>query len=195
MKQLTVTEPKSTFQLMRSSLRENGQIHALFGRRIRGWRFNLLIRQCVRYIRSRNGTVILNEGKGLAVVVPISSEKDQHHPIHWWQSMILIKLKRIGAVSRFHRRVRACMPAEPHLSLVLLMPEEKRNGMSAVIGLRDELFKLSEIMQLPVYAQTSSERTRQLFESFGFKTYGRVPIPRKDAYVYFLKRTALSDEK
>jgi hypothetical protein len=188
MEQILLPGRKSISRIIRASIRQNSRIHSLFGKRLRGWRFNLFIQQCSRYICKKNGAVIAENGRGLAVILPISSERDQRKTVQWWPSLFLLPLKRIGAVSRFHRRVKTCMPREPHLLFMLLMSDEERNGMSQIIEVRDELFKLSEIMQLPVYAQTSSQRTRELFESFGFSTYGRVPIPHKEEYMYFLKR-------
>jgi hypothetical protein len=191
MEQLILPGRKSVSRIIRKSIRQNSRIHTLFGKRLKGWRFTLFSQQCTRYIRKKNGAVISDNGKGIAVILPISSEKDQRKPIQWWPSLLFIPLKRIGAVSRFHRRIKAFSPHEPHLLFMLLMSEEERNGMSPIIELRDELFKMSDIMQLPVYARTSSKRTRQLFESFGFTTYGRVPIPNKDEYMYFLKRVTM----
>lgn len=188
MEQITLPERKSVCRLIRNAVRQNPRIHSLTGKRLRGLQLNLFVKQCARYIRKKNGAIISNNGQGLAVILPIASEKDQLEPIGWWSSVFLIPLKRIGAFYRFRRCVKAFMPTEPHLLFMLLVSEEKRNGMSLVIELRDELFKMSEIMQLPVYAQTSSQRTKQLFESFGFTTYGRVPIPKKEEYMYFLKR-------
>jgi hypothetical protein len=188
MEQISLPERKSVCRIIRASVRQNTRIHSLIGKRLSGWQFNLITRQCARYIRKKHGAIISDNGRGLAVILPIGSEKDQREPIGRLSSVFLIPLKRVGAFYRFRKRVKTFMPAEPHLLFMLLVSDEERNGMSAVIGLRDELFKLSEIMQLPVYAQTSSGRTRELFESFGFSTYGRVPIPKKDEYMYFLKR-------
>jgi hypothetical protein len=188
MEQTSLPERKRVCRIIRTSVRQNTHIHSLTGKRLSGWRFNLLTRQCARYIRKTHGAVISNNGRGLAVILPIASDRDQREPIGRWSSVFLVPLKRIGAFYRFRKRVKAFMPTEPHLLFMLLVSEEERNGMSLVIELRDELFKLSAVMQLPVYAQTSSPRTRQLFESFGFTTYGRVPIPKKDEYMYFLKR-------
>jgi hypothetical protein len=188
MEQISLPERKSVCRIIRASVRQNPRIHSLIGRRLSGWQFNLITRQCAKYIRKKHGAVISDNGRGLAVILPIASEKDQREPIGRLSSFFLIPLKRVGAFYRFRKRVKTFMPTEPHLLFMLLVSEEDRNGMSAVIGVRDELFKLSEIMQLPVYAQTSSSGTRLLFESFGFSTYGRVPIPNKNEYMYFLKR-------
>lgn len=188
MQHIVLPERKRISRLIRTSVCQNPRMQFLFGKRLHGLRFNLLIRQCTRYIRKKNGAVISSDGQGLAVILPISSERDQQRPFQWWTSLFLIPLKRIGAVSRFRRRQKAFMPMEPHLFLMLLVVEEQRNGMSTILELRDELFRLSAIMQLPVYAQTASERTKRLFEGFGFTAYGRVPIPKKDEYIYFLKK-------
>ena len=71
---------------------------------------------------------------------------------------------------------------------MLLLTDEQRNGQSQVIQLRDELFKMSEIMQLPIYTQTSSRQTQVMFERFGFETYGKIPIPNKTDFMYFMVR-------
>jgi hypothetical protein len=188
MEQILLPGRKSVCRIIRVAIRRNARIHSLFGKRLGGWRFNLFIQQCSRYIRKKNGALISENGRGLAVILPIASERDQRNPVQWWPSLFLLPLKRIGAVSRFHRRIKTFMPREAHLLFMLLVSDEERNGISQIIEVRDELFKLSDIMQLPVYAQTSSQRTRELFESFGFSTYGRVPIPGKQEYMYFLKR-------
>lgn len=188
MELLTLSARKQVCNTIRTSIVQNSRIHTLFGSKLKGLRFHFFIRQCARFLRRKNGALLASQDQGVALIVPIVSEKDQQPPIRWWQSLFLFPFGKIGSATRFKRRVKELMPTEPHLLFMLLMAEEQRNGISHVIGVRDELFKLSEIMQLPVYAQTSCEGTKVLFEGFGFITYGQISIPGKEERMYFLKK-------
>jgi len=188
MKQPQLIERSGVCSMIGEAIRNNQRIHTLFGKRLNGWRFNLFVKQCAKYLRRKNGVLISEEGHGLAVIVPISTESDQRRRTDWWPSLFVFSLKRIGAMRRFRNKTQQLLPTEPHLFFMLLLTDEQRNGQSQVIQLRDELFKMSEIMQLPVYAQTSSKQTQVMFERFGFETYGKIAIPNKDEFMYFMVR-------
>lgn len=178
-------------QLIREAIINNERIHCLFGKRLKGLRFRIFLKQCSRLLKHKKGIVVREDiqGLGLALIVPISRDTDQRKATRWWSFLWWFSsLKRIGMMKRFRKRTQQLLPREPHLFFMLLLNEEQRNGQSQIIELRDELFTMSEVMQLPVYAQTSSNHTRELFERFGFTTYGKVPIPYQNEFVYFLVR-------
>lgn len=178
-------------KLIREAIINNERVHCLFGKRLKGLRFHIFLKQCSRMLKHKKGVVVREEiqGQGLALIVPISTETDQLKATRWWSFLWWFSsVKRLAAMRRFRKRTQQLLPREPHLFFMLLLNEEQRNGQSQIIELRDELFTMSEVMQLPVYAQTSSNHTRELFERFGFVTYGKVPIPNKEEFVYFMVR-------
>jgi len=188
MRQLLAHETTSAFRIVKTCFRENASFQFIFGKQLAGWRFNLFTRQCIRFAQKKNGAFIADNKQAVALVVPVTSGNEQVQPISRWQSLFIIPLKRLIPVSRFQRKVLRFLPREPHLHLLLMAVNAKQNGISTIISMRDDLFALSAVMQLPIYAQTSSRRVRNFYETFGFTVYAEVPIPGSEDYFYFVKR-------
>ena len=188
MRQLSVQEKNTALAIARSCFEESINHQFLFGERLFGWRFNLFLRRSIRFARKKNGAFIANDGRGVVLIIPVTSSSTSYQPINWWSSLLFIPFQRLVAVNRFQRTIRSFQPAEPHLHFLLLATQERQQGISAIIEMRDDLFAMSELMQLPIYAQTSSKRARDLYERFGFTTYAQTPIPGSSEQLYFVKR-------
>jgi len=189
MRQLQLHEQTRAFKIVKSCFRENANFQFIFGNQLSGWRFNLFIRQCIRFASKKNGAFIAEDNQAVALLVPVTSRKDQRQPISRWQSLIIIPISRLIPVSKFERRTRQFLPREPHLHFLSMAVNAKQHGIATVIAMRDDVFALSDVMQLPIYAQTSNPRVRNLYERFGFTVYADTAIPDSNDRLYFVKRT------
>ena len=144
-------------------------------------------KQYIRFVQRKAGAFIAEDRKSLALILPVSSDKDQRDQVRWKQAIWMLPLKRWMNAGRFRRNMLRYLPAEPHLNVLLLASNVNQCGISAMVAMRDEIVSLSELMQLPIYARTASKRLRDLYERLGFTTYAQLPIPDSREQVYFVK--------
>lgn len=192
MQAMLIQQTRSSRRLLSDAIRQNPAIHCFFGKKISGLRFHMLVNRYSRYLQQKKSALISEDNRNIAVVVPVASEKDQQFPRirNRGAHPLSFQLKR--PYKRFIRRVRELLPAEPHLCFLLLISDTHRNGISSIIALREELLKLSELMQLSVYMQTTSKKTKELFERFGFVAYADLAIPGKEDRLFFLRKTTVT---
>lgn len=80
----------------------------------------------------------------------------------------------------------------PHQSTYLYVwvlgsaPDSKGNG--AAHELKQSLFKISQDLQLPIYAETAFEQNHVVFKRFGFETYHTQEFPEIPLRIHFMKR-------
>lgn len=80
MELLTLSARKQVCNTIRTSIVQNSRIHTLFGSKLKGLRFHFFIRQCARFLRRKNGALLASQDQGVALIVPIVSEKTSNHP-------------------------------------------------------------------------------------------------------------------
>lgn len=186
MRPLHVHEYKNAVRIATRCLRESGATSAR-NNCISFLAFRWATRQYIRFMQRKEGAFIAEDRKALALVIPISSDKDQRDQTRWKQSIWMLPLRRWISTGRFRRSMLRFLPAEPHLNVQLLASNASQYGISAMVAMRDEILVLSELMQLPVYARTASKRMRDLYERLGFTTYAQLAIPDSREQLYFIK--------
>ncbi len=149
--------------------------------------FRWATKQYIRFVHRKAGAFIAEDRKSLALILPVSSDKDQRDQVRWKQAIWMLPLKRWINAGRFRRNMLRFLPAEPHLNVLLLASNVSRRGISAMVAMRDEIVALSELMQLPVYARTTSKRLCELYERLGFTIYAQLPVPNSREQLYFVK--------
>ena len=70
----------------------------------------------------------------------------------------------------------------------MLAVKNNTNGMSTVFELKKGLYEMSKKHNLAVYAETSLEKNKTIYERFGFITHNAFKMRGSDFTIWFLKR-------
>ncbi len=187
MKTLKPEQDQQALWILNNCFQENANFHFLFGSNPAKWRKKLFLKACVRHARNQKGAYISDDEQGVAFIW-CNKTAEKRSPISFLQALVIFPLQRLGKIVRFQRQIKRFFPDEPHLYYQFLAVGNGRNHISTILDLRDNTFSLAESMQLPIYAQTSNERTKLHYERNGFKTYGELCFPNTTNKLYFLKR-------
>lgn len=96
-------------------------------------------------------------------------------------------VKRGIAAMRRQKKVAARRKQNPHIFFWILAVDPENRGLGTIIEIRDHIFELSRKYQIPVYAETPLERTKNLYVRYGFQVYDEVNF--KEGYtIYMLER-------
>lgn len=96
-------------------------------------------------------------------------------------------IKRGIAAMRRQKKVAARRKNNPHIFFWILAVDPDNRGLETIIEIRDHIFELSRKYQIPVYAETPLERTKNLYVRYGFQVYDEVNF--KEGYtIYMLER-------
>lgn len=79
-------------------------------------------------------------------------------------------------------------PTEKHIYCLMLAVKNNTHGMNTVFELKNGLYEMSKKQNLTVYAETSLEKNKTIYERFGFITHNAFKMRRSDFTIWFLKR-------
>lgn len=187
MRTLHAEQDPLALSILSNCFLENANFQFMFGKKPAEWRRRLFLRTYIRHARHQKGAYISNDEQGIAFVW-CNSASERRSPLSFLQALTIFPLRRLMKIKRFQQRVARLLPSEPHLYFQFLAVGQNKNQISTILDLRDNTFRLADSMHLPIYAQTSSERTRGHYERFGFKMYGELTFPNTSNKMYFLKR-------
>lgn len=187
MKILKPEQDTLAVSILNKCFRENANFRFMFGTNPARWRVRLFLKTCIRHARHQQGAYLSTDEQGVAFIWCNQTAK-RRSPLSVLQALFIFPLRKFFRISKFQNTVKNFLPKEPHLYYQFLAVSKNENHLTTIVDLRDHTFGLAESMQLPIYAQTSNERTKNLYERYGFKSYGEVTFPKMGGKLYFLKR-------
>lgn len=153
-------------------------------------RLRVLCDFCLRVSMEKNGAYITSDLKGVALLF---HSKAKQKPWNW-----LIQYLRLGqycigwdrAWSMIQResQIVSRRPQSEYLYFWMLGVEDHTYGLNTIIEIRDFVFKLSKDRQLPIYAETTMQKTLALYIRYGFQVYDEWDTGKDGVKVYFIRR-------
>ena len=148
-----------------------------------------LCKYCVETARWRKGALITNDLEG--VMLLYETAQSEIATRDFFPAAELIKngnglLKAIDLMK--HQQVVSEMRKKGrHLYLQLMAVSRRRNGLKTVLEMKEEAFRRSKIMQLPLLTETSVLKNKKVYERLGFTTYNQLEM-ESGITVWFMER-------
>lgn len=143
------------------------------------------------------GAYISSNEKGVALCYRHSNRANVFKDA--WNQVVLvftaIGIFRIGIVLKRQAYVKSQMPAGGdyfYFWFYGVMPGQNSQGDAREI--KNEIFRMADVEQLPIYLETSVEKNRRVYERFGFKVYHAWDVKDQQITLYFMKREPGSHE-
>lgn len=187
MKILQAEQDQLAISILKNCIAEHANFRFMFGPHPAKWRTRLFFRTSVKHARHQNGAYISNNEQGVAFIW-CNKNPEKRSPISFLQSLFIFPLRKLFKITRFQKQVKRLLPKEPHLYFQFLALGESSNSIATLLDLRDNTFSLADSMHMPIYAQTANEKTKKIYERYGFNTYEELKFPKMDSKLYFLKR-------
>lgn len=145
---------------------------------------------CLRVAMEKKGAYITSDQKGVALLF---GSKEKQKPHRWLINYIRLGQYCIGwnrawAMIKREREIVSRRPKSEHLYFWMLGVEDHTFGLNTIIEIRDFVFALSKSRQLPIYAETTLEKTLTLYKRYGFKVYDEWETGKDGVKVYFICR-------
>jgi hypothetical protein len=150
----------------------------------------IICAHCLDLAMLKKGAYISNNGQGVALVYKSTAVAPllPALPVHVRLAIRGIGLSRVPLVALRRWEVSKLRPKEEHLYVQMLAVSKSSRSMAAAIDLRDGIYALSKELNLPLYAETSLEQNKKVFERYGFHQY-QVFQPQKAGFtLWFLKK-------
>ncbi len=126
--------------------------------------------------KNRDGVYISNNEKGMAFC--FRSDKNTRSFKEIWNEIrlaLVVPWKNITYGLKRERIVKRIRKSEPHYYFWFY--GVSADGGRAAYELKDELFQKAKTERLPIFAETSVERNKKVYERFGFEVYDEYNDP------------------
>lgn len=145
---------------------------------------------CLCVAREKNGAYITSDEKGVALLF---GSNEKQNPINWLVNYIRLGQYCIGwsrawSMIQREREIVRRRTKTAHLYFWMLGIEDHTFGLNTIIEIRDFVFALSKERKLPIYAETTMEKTLILYKRYGFKVYDEWKTGKDGVTVYFIRR-------
>jgi hypothetical protein len=153
-------------------------------------RVKALCEYCFDTMQPIGGVYITTCNNGVAMVYQTKDKK-----FRWGglidQIVLIFKAVGISRALKIMKRdkiIQQKRPKENILYFWMLAVDPEVRGIQAMKEIRDEIYELSEKLNMPIYAETTVDRNKVMYERYGFETYDTWYDNEKDTNVYFMYR-------
>jgi len=139
----------------------------------------------------RNGVFISSDNTGAAIVYKYNQvpESFTDHLNSLRLALSSFELSRLPDIIRHEGLLKSKRPAEgEYLYFWFLGVKTARRARTAAREIRDHIFDLARAEHLSVYAETTIERNKLLFERLGFEVYDYTENSEHNLKVWFMKK-------
>jgi hypothetical protein len=153
-------------------------------------RIEALCRFCLNTSMLKDGAYISSDLNGVALLF---DSRKKLKVIPWLMSYIRLGNECIGwnrAISIIRREytIQKKRPKTPYLYFWMIAVNENKFGLETIIELRDFAYHLSRQKKLPIYAETTSLRNKNLYLRYGFEVYHTWVVAKQKLTIWFLRR-------
>lgn len=136
----------------------------------------------------REGAFISSNGKGVALCYRFNYRVFSIREILYQLRFALFSInpRRISKVLKRDAIRRSKRPASGNY-LYFWFLGVKRDGRGAVYELRDAIFELATEKNLPIYLETTVDRTKVAYERYGFETFHYWEDPAENIKFWFMR--------
>lgn len=136
-------------------------------------RIRVLCDFCVDVSMIKQGAYLTQDGKGVALLFESNRKIGLRNTIqlYWKLGNYCIGWSRAWSIIQRNKLINSKRPPEKHLYFWMLAVEDQKYGLETIKSIRDFAFKLSRDRKLSIYAETSTEKTLQLYLRYGFEVY------------------------
>jgi hypothetical protein len=136
--------------------------------------------------------IYLSENKD-ALIIFMKSDQWQKRwhdfPLYFRLFFSVFNWSRIFQILRLESSLEKIRPHQtPYLYVWVLGSAPHSKGNGAAHELKQSLFKISQDLQLPIFAETAFEQNHIVFQRFGFETYHKQEFPEIPLCIHFMKR-------
>ena len=142
----------------------------------------------------RRGAYLSSNEKGIALCYLANSKEPPPLIEYLYQLELVFRavgLFRIGKVLKREAYVKSQQPkGEDFLYFWFYGVEPGFNGMGDAKEMKDEVFRMADEMNLPIYVETSVEKNKRVYMRYGFELYHTWWVEEQGINLYFLRRVA-----
>ncbi len=155
-------------------------------------RIECLAEYAFEYAQKREGVYLSADKKGVAICFNRMECKKYFLSEIWLQAKLIFNAICISRLTRVMKREKHIKKIRPMDSNYLYfwffgVLEEARSAGTAK-QIKDFIFSISEQKKLPIYAETTVEKNKRVYEFYGFKTYHTWKDIDNNITVWFMKR-------
>jgi hypothetical protein len=152
-------------------------------------RIRVLCDFCVDVSIIKKGAYLTHDGKGVALLFESKQKIGLWNTIrqYWKLGNYCIGWSRAWSIIQRNKLINSKRPIENHLYFWMLAVEDQQYGLETIKSIRDFVFQLSKDRKLSIFAETSTEKTLQLYLRYGFKVYNTMQF-KDGVTLYFIFR-------
>lgn len=140
----------------------------------------------------RSGIILSKDRNGVAILCRSNAT------LNWWQELLL-KIKFVtlccglGRVAEMKERddyIRSQRPVNReflYFWVFSVLPGARKFG-AAASELKDEILRISDELNMPVYLETSLPQNKRVYERYGFTVYHEWNVKKRGFTLWFMKR-------
>lgn len=182
---------EQAIKILTSSFEDNPGVLAVVkkDKRIKQ-RIEVLCQHCLMVAFYKKGAYITSDGKGVALLFKswLNMNPFQFLIRYFILGQYCIGWTRALSIIKRERKIRNHRPKDKHLYFWMLAVEDRTYGLNTIIEIRDFVFAYSRELQLPIYAETTVEKTLTLYKRYGFQVYDTWTNNEDGIKIYFIYR-------
>ncbi len=196
MKAATINDKEQVISIIMESFHNNPSVNRVIKNdHKREYRLYALAEYAFNKAFRRKGVWLSDDGQGLAIFYRYNERKEDL--IDYW-NQVKLAFKAIGlfrslGILKRENYMAQQRPKDGNFFYFWFFGvSNKARGSRAAYELRDEIFKLSSQLKLPLYMETSVPQNQKVYERFGFETYHTWNQPGNGEPLWFMRKTNFS---
>ena len=185
------TNYSNALEVLSQTFSDNPALIWLIGKnRITPTRMMNLCRYCLDISIAKEGAYITSDGHGVALIYHNRKKPSFFRNIRLHVALIhrCIGWHRIHHLIRREMIVGKTRSKEEGMYCLMIAARRNPNGVKTVAEIKNEMFSMTESLNLPLFAETSTDGNKKLYERFALREYATCVLPGADFKLYFMKR-------
>ena len=186
---ISLPDKRRCLDILTSAFATTPGLKWMFGKSSPAAQMRLFFRYCLSFVAAKNGAFISTDRCAVVLLHDLSCPRQSVKSRLYAAILFLHVLGPFASlrVMRFRKLVAARRPKKG-LYAWFIASDRKASSIQGMYELQRSLFKLSDELMLPIYAEATSARNMILYTLCGFQVYDQMHHPYGDFTVYFLKR-------
>jgi hypothetical protein len=146
------------------------------------------------YAIKRNGVFISDDEKGAAICYHYSQSKQSLHDYWLLLKMIItaFSFRNVLKMNEHDHFIKNQRPADGNYFYFWFfgaLPSD--TGPAAASEIKNSIFKIAELLKTPIYAETTIEKNKRVYQRYGFEVYKQWKNHKTGITVWFMRKMCL----